>query len=328
MVFESYAQRLLNPFRGAMHTLRYGAAEAVTVDGVHWDIYVTNTELIPSIGRERRGQISEIRFGKWSQAEGLKRGRLYPSDDFRRMETLGNILYEHLIQTHQQLPFAFKDQFELWLLDKNAQPLALLESALGENALTIDLAINWRAGIAAHEHFKSAHMVVLRSDSAPTPNAGDYLTDYINARAGRPAAAQWFRRESDGCGAGMVGINLPDGLLNRTLSPAAFPPLFLATTGHDALHQKLIEDFQAWQAPWFLLLPLDTETRRALEQQARRQALLVDQQHRLYPACIDDTFIPATRIEAVLRRSQQLPEPSRDDSLAPFYIELNQDSEK
>jgi len=50
MVLESYAQRLLNPSRGAMHTLRYDAAEAVTVDGVHWDIYVANTELVPSIG--------------------------------------------------------------------------------------------------------------------------------------------------------------------------------------------------------------------------------------------------------------------------------------
>lgn len=328
MVFEYYAQRLLNPFRGAMHTLRYGAAEAVTVDGVHWDIYVTNTELIPSIGRERRGQISEIRYGKWSQTEGLKRGRLYPSDDFRRMEALGHILYAHLTHAHQQLPFAFKDQFELWLLGKNTQPLALLESALSENALTVDMAINWRAGIAAHEHFKSTHMLALCPDSAPTPNAGDYLTDYINVRAGKPAAAQWFRRDSDGRGAGIGGINLPDGLAGRTLSSAAFPPLFLATTGHDTLHQKLIEDFQAWQAPWFLLLPLDTETRRTLEQQARRQALMVDQQHRLYPTCVDDTFIPAARVEAVFRRSQQLPETSQDDSLAPFYIELNQEGEK
>jgi len=325
MVIESYAQRLLNPFRGAMHTLRYESAEAVTVDGVHWDIYVTNTAVIPASGRARLGQISEIRYGTWSQSEGLRRGRLYPSEDFRRMEAVGTILFEQLTRVHQQVPFAFKDQFELWLLDNATQPLALLESALDENALRFDLAIDWRAGIAARERFQGPSMATLHPNA--TPNAGDYLTSYINARAGRPAAAQWFQRESNGCGTGLGGINLAGGLEGRTLSSAAFPPLFLATTGHDAPHQKLIEDFQAWQAPLLLLLPFDTDTRRTLEQQARRQATLVDQQHRLYPASVDATFIPAARVEAVLRRSQQPPAQKQDDALAPFYIELNQDSE-
>jgi len=130
MAFESYAQRLLNPFRGAMHTLRYESAEAVTVDGVHWDIYVANTAVIPASGRARLGQISEIRYGTWSQTEGLRRGRLYPSEDFRRMEAVGTILFEQLTRVHQLVPFAFKDLFELWLLDNATQPLALLESVL------------------------------------------------------------------------------------------------------------------------------------------------------------------------------------------------------
>jgi hypothetical protein len=328
MVFESYAQRLLNPFRGAMHTLRYEPAEAVTVDGVHWDIYVTNTAVIPASGRARRGQISEIRYGAWSQTEGLRRGRLYPSEDFRHMEAVGTILFEQLTRVHQQVPFVFKDRFELWLLDNAAQPLALLDSALDENALKFDLTIDWRAGIAARERFQSPNMATLHPDTAPVPNAGDYLTGYVNARAGKPAAAQWFRRELDGRGAGLDGINLPAGLEGRTLTSAAFPPLFLATTGgHDAPHRKLIEDFHAWQAPWLLLLPFDTDTRRTLEQQARRQALVVDQQHRLYPASVDASFIPAARVEAVLRRSQQPPGQKQDDTLAPFYIELNQGSE-
>jgi len=76
-------------------------------------------------------------------------------------------------------------------------------------------------------------MAALHPNAAPTPNAGDYLTSYINARAGRPAIAQWFRRESNGCGAGLGGINLAGGLEGRTLSSAAFRPCFwplLATT--------------------------------------------------------------------------------------------------
>lgn len=49
MVMEHYAQRLLNPFRGAVHTIRHGAAEAVTADGVHWEIYVANDDLLQSL---------------------------------------------------------------------------------------------------------------------------------------------------------------------------------------------------------------------------------------------------------------------------------------
>lgn len=76
-------------------------------------------------------------------------------------------------------------------------------------------------------------------------------------------------------------------------------------------------------AAWYLLLPIDADTRRALEQQARRRALVVEQQYQLYPASIDETFIPAARVEAALRRSRQAPEQQQDDTLAPFYIELN-----
>ena len=45
MKFECYAERLLNPFRGITNTIRYQSAEAVTADGVRWDIYVSNEAL-------------------------------------------------------------------------------------------------------------------------------------------------------------------------------------------------------------------------------------------------------------------------------------------
>ena len=51
MQIECYAQRLLNPFRGVVHTIRYQSAEAVTTDGVEWDIYVANDALLDGLGR-------------------------------------------------------------------------------------------------------------------------------------------------------------------------------------------------------------------------------------------------------------------------------------
>jgi len=45
------------------------------------------------------------------------------------------------------------------------------------------------------------------------------------------------------------------------LEADAFPPLFIATSGMDAAHTRLVNDYHAWQAPWMLLLPhLDSAT--------------------------------------------------------------------
>jgi hypothetical protein len=212
MVFEHYAQRLLNPFRGAMHTLRHESAEAVTVDGVHWDIYVANTSLLPDSRRAHRGQLSEIRYGTWSQTAGLRRGRLYPSEDFRRLEALGTILFEHLTQVHQQVPFAFKDQFELWLLDNASQPLALLDSALDNNALKFDLAIDWRAGIAARSSSG-------QQDSAPNGRAANSQTCFVSGVSDAPLYPQ-LSGPLTTLGA-MIGLMLGSWLEGRCADRAA-----------------------------------------------------------------------------------------------------------
>ena len=321
MDFELYAQRLLNPFRGTMHTIRHGCAEAVTADGVHWDIYVTNTDLLQDNEDPHHVQVGDIRYGSWSAADGLKRGRLSPSADFRRMEAMGTTLFEHLLCVHRDIPFSLRDHYELWLLDTEARPLALLHSACEENELDSDIPIVWNAGIAAREHFRSPAMDVLYS--APAPAASDYLTHYINGRAGRRPAAQWFRRPADGTGAGLHGIGLPRGLEGRTLGEMMFPVFFLSDTDHDETHHRLIDDFYAWQAPFLLLLPqLDSATRILFEQLARRQVFAVEKLFRLYPQIIDQTAIQAARVEAKMRHSQQMPE-KQDDPLSTFYIELS-----
>lgn len=317
MTVEHYAQRLLNPFRGVVHTICFASAEAVTLDGAHWDIYVSNDTLRQGLDG-RRVQISDIRYGSWSLENGLKRGPLYPSDDFHQMEEMGDIVYEHLTLVHRRIPFAFRDSHELWLLDDECQPLALLHSAVAPDELDLDLSIVWRAGFAARERFSSD-----ARPAAPAEAASDYLARYINARAGSAPAAQWFRREPDGSGTGLKGIGLPARLEDRRLEVAAFPPLFLSVTGHDKDHRRLIEEYLIWQSPWLLLLPgLDGDTRRRFEQHARRQALEVLKQYRLYPEVIDEEGIKAALVEAVLRRSQQSPEMC-GDPLTAFYIELN-----
>lgn len=316
MRIECYAQRLLNPFRGAMHVVRYASAEAVTTDGVEWDIYVANDALLADLGRAgKRAQISDIRYGHWSAEKGLKRGPLYPSDDFRRLEEMGAVVYEHLLRVHRELPFRFRDAFELWLLDRDDRPLALIHSVRNDSETDTRPPLDWRAGIAAREHFRS-HAVAGLDEPA-----GVYLTRYVNELAAGPA--QWFRRSDDGSGLGLHTLKGGEHLRGRVLEADAFPPLFIATHGMDAAHARLVQDYHAWQAPWMLLLDrLDVPTRAALEAAACRQADALEKHCRLYPAVLDRTALQAARVQAALERGQ--PAAARqDDAIPMFYIELD-----
>lgn len=315
MQIECYAQRLLNPFRGVVHTIRFQSAEAVTTDGIEWDIYVANDALLDGLGRAgKRALISDIRYGHWSAETGLKRGPLYPSDDFRRLEEMGAVVYEHLLDVHREVPFAFRDQFELWLLDREDQPLALLHSVRTDSETDTRPPLDWRAGMAAQEHFHSTAIADLDEPAAT------YLTRYVNGLAG--GAVQWFRRSDDGAGLGLHTLGGGESLRGRVLDPEAFPPLFLATAGMDAAHRRLVHDYHAWQAPWMLLLPhLDVATRSMLEACACRRADSVDQHYRLYPAVIDRHALQAARVEAALVRSQPRAQ-KQDEAMPMFYIEL------
>ena len=315
MQIECYAQRLLNPCRGAVHTIRYQSAEAVTTDGIEWDIYVANDALLDGLGRAgKRAQISDIRYGHWSAEKGLKRGPLYPSDDFKRLEDMGAVVYEHLLKVHRDVPFAFLDHFELWLLDRNDQPLALLHSVRADSETDTRPPLDWRAGMAAQERFQSSAIAGL------TESAGVYLTRHVNSLAS--GVVQWFRRSDDGAGLGLHTLKGGEHLRGRVLDAEAFPPLFIATTGMDAAHTRLVHDYHAWQAPWMLLLPhLDTATRSALEASACQQAESIERHYRLYPAVLDRPALQAARVEAALVRSQ--PRPANQDEVMPmFYIEL------
>lgn len=316
MQIECYAQRLLNPYRGVVHVVRYASAEAVTTDGVEWDLYVANDALLDDLGRAgKRAQISDIRYGHWSAEKGLKRGPLYPSDDFKRLEDMGAVVYEHLLKVHRDVPFKFRDAFELWLLDPDGRPLALIHSVRNDSETDTRPPLDWRAGIAAREHFRSHAIAGLDGP------AGAYLTQYVNSLAG--GIVQWFRRSDDGSGLGLHTLGGGAHLKGRVLEADAFPPLFIATHGMDAAHTRLVRDYHAWQAPWMLLLDhLDAPTRAALEAAACQQAEAIEKHCRLYPAVLDRTALQAARVQAALERSQ--PAASRQDEVIPmFYIELD-----
>ena len=59
--------------------------------------------LLEGLEPGQRPQISDIRYGAWSRKTGLKRGPLFPSDDFLLMEAMGTRVYEHLLEVADQL---------------------------------------------------------------------------------------------------------------------------------------------------------------------------------------------------------------------------------
>lgn len=309
---EVFAQRVLNPFRGVLQVIRYRGAEAVSMDGEHWDLYVRNDSLLDGLDTDgHRVLVSEIRYGRWSAAQGLKRGALYPSEDFYRMERQGEVVYDALRQLHAQVPFPLRDHYERWLLDCAGQPLVLLDSAVDRAGMAEADCETWRIGLANEKQFSSPAL----TDCPDTGgrSAGRYLMDYIN---GLGSQVTWFSRGPDGCGRRLD--------TEETLPAEAFPRFLLRSQGHDSAHSRLIDDFIDGQAPWQLLLAdLDPATRARMECLARRQASAVARLFRLYPAVIDAHQINAARVEARLNEAMAQAPGETDSDLSTFYIELD-----
>lgn len=326
MTFECYSQRLLNPFRGSVNCIRYKSADAVTADGVQWDLYVSNEWLLQGLSSSRKTQVSDIRYGSWSAATGLQRGPRCPTDDFRALEEMGDTLYQHLLEVHAQIPFPFLDRFELWLLDNADRPLALIDSALRLEDIDLRQPTRWNPGLNCRKTFAPATPAGLPLDPATGGSVADYLAHYVNSRTRDIAAAQVFQRAPDGSGSGVAGINLDPQLEQRQLADADFPDLLLDRGHHDAPHRQLIDDFIRWQAPWLLLLPsLDGDMRRTFEQQAREQPAKLVQAFHCYPEIIDRSVIDAARVEVRLRET--VPEQAeKQEALSTFYIELNSET--
>lgn len=65
-----YSRRLLNPFRHVANVIRYISAEAVTADGIHRDIYLSNDTLLDGLEGGKSVQIISRRWC-WMQIDDL-----------------------------------------------------------------------------------------------------------------------------------------------------------------------------------------------------------------------------------------------------------------
>ena len=77
--------------------------------------------------------------------------------------------------------------YELWLLDTEAMPLALLHSAVFDYGMDLHQNIDWRAGLACRECFSTDVMQQIAS----SPDAAVNATDNVAATAGEYTLISW-----------------------------------------------------------------------------------------------------------------------------------------
>ena len=138
-------------------------------------------------------------------------------------------------------------------------------------------------------------------------SAGELLNRMINQRAGKQPSAQWFYRDNFDYGKGVSGINLKSKLAGRELSARLFPKMLIQQRWAYKSDETLVEAFINWLSPYLLVLDFIRDAQREiLEQSAKKYALLVDKMYPLYPKVIDQKAINAARVEARMRRSNQV----------------------
>lgn len=286
---ECYSLRRVNPFRGVLAVLKTQAGRAYSLDGRHWQIQV--------LAHAPRGlwanadygeELQYYRFGLWEASEGLTRVPLNPLLEVGRMVAAAAELARLLPELSEALPFPLAAEQELWLLDSQGAPLALLATAPeGTDAGAVQME-PWQAGERGERVFHSAALG--GRGVADHEAGGDYrhleaVERLVRRTAGTGLNRRWFPAAG--------GESRPD-----------CPELLVRECWPDEVSQGLMDDYLGWLSPYLLMLPtLSDPTRARLERQASGHALLVESTWRLYPKVLDLDRLRRARVEARLRRA-------------------------
>lgn len=300
MLVRHYSQRMLSPYRGLMHVVETDGADAVTVDGVHWDLYVDNIGLLQGAYRDGYQDVSvpDIKFGSWSREQGLARAPLISTLNYDAIQAAGSALLAAVKQLQSELPFAAGDDLELWLLDQEGLPLALLNSQPVDSEPAATEMNKWVVGQRCRRRFQPGSA----TDGSDFCYA-EWLESRINACAGETMASQWFIRNEVGASA-TGGFNLKPEWEGRQLAHNAFPELLVRSNWDDSVMNDLIADYVDWLAPCLLQMPQLCETSRArLERVAWLQAMEVETMYAMYPEIFDRNGLNAALVQARIMRA-------------------------
>lgn len=274
-----FSQRLLSPFHGAMQVIAIEHGEAETTDGVNWVLYVSHEDIVSHTG------MSEIRYGSWSQHDGLKLSMVRGTETNNVIDSVGEQLEKALIEHAAKIPFPLNDSFECWLMTNDGQPLALLDSVDSEEKKQVFESSSWHPGATAYTEFHSEY-----------GDAG-HLKRLINERTDRRSHTLWVRRNKSDYGFSGDAITESGEVIPAT----EMPRRLLLEYWENENEAALVQDYLAWQAPWLLQLDhYDDETRRTIESQAWKQPVLCAKQFNLFAKVLDETQLKVVRVQARL----------------------------
>jgi len=279
-----YSLRSLSPYQGTVQVVETDGFRALSQEGETWRVRLrasSGRRAVHGTWREQDNELAEL--------EQTQPG------------------FE-LLRNRPKTPFPRHDTVELWLLDADDElPLALLRSIVPEQEPTRVTEAEWLSGFRDDESFYAPSLTAagLVSLGNKTPIAhAEVLSRCIRAAAGSMPQAQWFRREQDGSGSGLDGLNLTTGLKGRSLDASQFPELLIREAWPIESHEQLVRDYHYWQAPYLLThSDLATETRRRLELVACQQAERLYSVRKLLPEVLNKERVDAALVEAVIRRT-------------------------
>jgi hypothetical protein len=317
-----YSQRMLNPFHGIVNMVEIDGADAVCCDGETWTLFVHSDEEVAVLddGSRQTIETPDIKFGVWSERDGLQRAPVRNPVDYGFVDHIGRYLLDVVREKAATIPFPLLDRYELWLLDSAFDlPVVLLASACSRSQISADVPLRWRVGMSAADHF---HVTPSLVRALGGENPAERVGRIVNNAAGKRPRAQWFYRGEKGSGQAILGMNVEPSLHGRVLPPEAFPEQLLRSHWPDETEQALVRAYLDWQAPWLLMLQhLNDVTRERLEQAAGRRAMLFAESHTLFPKIMDHARIVAARVEASLRRAagEERDGTPQGDALFPFF---------
>lgn len=239
-----------------------------------------------------------LRFGSWTVEQGLSRVPINPIVDIGELLRAAQPLVDWLRGAALDLPFPLIDSRELWLLDSERRPLALLASACPDQDLRAIRDKRWCAAS-------------LRDRALGQPRAAGEppLADRLEARMVRRAGsglAQWFMRSAPGQGPGEPVSGIGPGVAVQPLGQEQFPELPVAAHLFEEADRPGLALWARHLAPWLLCLPyLSNALRQSLEQDALADAGAVSRLWRLYPALCDPGLTIRARVQERLRQGLQ-----------------------
>jgi hypothetical protein len=305
-----FAVRRLSPFQGTTQVVELGEARALSLDGIRWEIQVRCAQPEHTWRSSNKGEpvLRYFRFGVWSKETGLRWVPVTPLFDLDLLLSGSSALTEILPASIDALPFALADRYELWLLDPDELPFALLASSMSAPSGTGTRSEPWSANGRSDQSFQSPRLL---KRGIPARQGMDHrhhvglLERLVRDTAGHPVRVVWLTRDESGSGSPVELDRVEQASPSKPFTAKDLPPLLLREEWLEPTDRDLVQDYLDWCAPYLLTLPdIDDEHRERLEHAARTRPLELDMLCRLYPKILNPELVKSIRVEAQIRRSR------------------------